>query len=137
MQDIYAVLREKETAMKRVRREIQALRLVCKMLESKKDSGMDSIRITLDSSVEGEEKIDGVSPIDEKKVALEQIRAKFVEARQKEIKKENAIGFLLRFRQAALNASHTFLKRVGDGRLWERGAPRSGRDVFDRFGRAA
>ena len=138
MRDVYAVLKEKEIAIERVRREIEALRLVCKMIESEKDSGVDSIRITLASSMEPEERTDVVSTVDEKTAALEQIRARFVEAGQKEIKKENGRSVLLQFRWVALNVSHTFLKRVRDSRLWERGAPRDGfRDLFERFGRAA
>ena len=139
MRDVYAVLTEKEIAIERVRREIEALRLVCKMMESEKDSGMDSMPMTLDSSsMEGKEKTHVVCPIDEKKAALEQIRARFVEAGQKEIKKESGRSVLLQFRQAALNASHTFLRRVRDSRLWEREVPGNGiRDLFERFGRAA
>ena len=130
MQDVYAVLREKETAIERVRREIEALRLVCRIMESERDSRVESIRITLEPSIEPEETTHVVSPTVEKKAALEQIRERFVAAPPQEVKKENGRSVLLQFRQAARNASHTFLKRVRDGRLWDR-------DFFERFGRAA
>ena len=138
MRDVHKVLREKKTAIKRVRREIEALRLVCQMMESEKDSPVDSIRITLESSVEREEKTDVVSPADERKAALEEIRARLEEAEQKEPKKENGRSVLLQCRQAAVNASQTFLKRVRDSRLWERDPQRNSiREFLDRFGRAA
>lgn len=144
MRDVHAVLREKKTAIKRVRREIEALRLVCRMMESEKDSRVDSIRITMESSREREEKTPVVSPApviapaNEKKAALEQIGARFMQAGRKEIKKENGRSVLLQFRQAAVNASQTFLKRVRDSRLWERDPQRNSiREFLDRFGRAA
>ena len=138
MRDVRAVLREKKTAIKRVRREIEALRLVCQMMESEKDSPVDSIRITLESSGEREEKTNVASSADEKKAAIEQIRARFEEGGQKEVKKENERSVLLQCRQAAVNASHTFLKRVRDSRLWERDPQRNSiRDFLDRLGRAA
>ena len=138
MRDVRAVLREKKTAIKRVRREIEALRLVCQMMENEKDSPVDSLRITLESSVEPEEKTLVVPPADERKAALEEIRTRFEEAGRTEIKKENGSSVLLQCRQAAVNASHTFLKRVRDSRLWERDPQRNSiRDFLDRFGRAA
>ena len=140
MQDVYTVLREKETAIERVRREIEALRLVCHMMQSENDSRVDSIRITLESSIEPEEeeKTNGVSLTDEKKAALEQIRERFEEAPRKEGEKENGTSVLLQFREAARNASHTFLKRVRDRRLGEPETERKGiRNFFERFGRAA
>lgn len=137
MQDVYAVLKKKQTAIKRVRREIEALRLVCHMMESE-NSRADSIRITMESSMEREEKTHVVSPGEERKAALEQIRARFVEGGRKEIKKENGRSVLLQCRQAAVNASHTFLRRVRDSRLWERDPQRNSiREFLDRFGRAA
>ena len=140
MQDVYAVLREKETAIERVRREIEALRLVCHMMESEKDSRVESIRITLESSIEPEGKAPVVPPgeDEEKKAALEEILARFEEEPPNELKKENGGSVLLQFRQVARNASQTFLKRVRDRHLWEREAQRNGiRDFFERFGRAA
>ena len=137
MRDVYAVLKQKQRAVKRVRREIEALRLVCHMMEQK-DCRVDSIRITLESSIEPEEQTPVVSPADEKKAALQQIHARLLEAEPKEIKKENGRSVLLQFRQAALNASQTFLKRVRDRRLWEREAQGNGnRDLWERIGRAA
>jgi hypothetical protein len=138
MQDVYAVLKEKETAIERVRREIEALRLVCHMMENEKDSPVDSIRITLESSIEPEEKTPVVSPDEERKAALEQIRARLLEEPRKGMKKPNGRSVLLQFRQAARNASQTFLKRVRDRRLWEREAQRDGMpDLLERTGRVA
>lgn len=138
MRNVHAVLKEKKAAIKRIRREIEALRLVCHMMESEKDSPADSIRITLESSMEREEKTLVASPAEEKKAALEQIRARFVEGEQTESKKENGRSVLLQCRQAAVNASQTFLKRVRDSRLWERDPQRNSiREFLDRFGRAA
>jgi hypothetical protein len=138
MQDVYAVLKEKETAVERVRREIEALRLVCHMMENENDSPVDSIRITLESSIEPEEGTHVVSPDEERKVALEQIRTRLLEGPAKGMKKPNGRSVLLQFRQAALNASQTFLKRVRDRRWWEREAQRNGiRDLFERPGRVA
>ena len=137
MRDVYSVLREKETDIERVRREIEALRLVCHMIESEKDSRVDSIRITLESSTESEEKTHVVAPADKRK-ALQPIGARLGEGPRKEIKKENARSVLLQCRQAALNASQTFLRRVRDSRLWERDPQRNSiREFLDRFGRAA
>ena len=138
MRDVRAVLREKKTAIKRVRREIEALRLVCQMMESEKDSRVDSIRITMESSVERKEKTNVAPPAEEKKAALEEIRSRFEEGGEKEIKKENGRSVLLQCRQAAVNASQTFLRRVRDSRLWERDPQRNSiRDFLDRLGRAA
>ena len=137
MRDVRAVLREKKAAIKRIRREIEALRLVCHMMESEKDSRVDSIRITLESSIEPEEKTDVASPDEEKKAALEQIRQRFEGAGPKD-KKENGGSVLLQCRKAAVNASQTFLKRVRDSRLWERDTQRNSiREFLDRLGRAA
>ena len=109
------------------------------MMERENDSRVDSIRITLESSIEPEEeKTHGVSLTDEKKAALDQIRERFEEAPRNEVKKENGRSVLLQFREAARNASHTFLKRVRDRGLGESEAERKRiRDFFERFGRAA
>jgi len=138
MQDVYAVLKQKEIAIERVHREIEALRLVCRMMESEQRSRVGSIRITLQSSTEREEESHLVPATEGRKAALEQIRARLVEGGSKEINKENGRSVLLQFRQAAVNASHTLLKRVRDSRLWERDPQRNSiRDLLDRFGRAA
>lgn len=137
MRDVYAVLREKELAIQRVRREIEALRTVCQLLAGEeKDLGRNSIRIT-ESSMEPEEKAGVVSLADEKKAALQQIQARFLYAGQREIRKENGRSVLLQFRQSALGASQTFLKRVRDSRLWQRETQRNSiRDLFGRFARS-
>lgn len=134
MRDVYAVLREKELAIKRVRQEIEALRTVCQLLaEEEEDFRRNSIRIT-ESSKELEEKTAVISPTDGKEAALAQIRSRFLDAGRKEISKENGRSVLLQFRQSALGASQTFLKRVRDSRLWQREIQRN--TIRDLFGRS-
>lgn len=134
MRDVYAVLREKELAIKRVRQEIEALRTVCQLLaEEEEDFRRNSIRIT-ESSKELEEKTAVISPTDGKEAALAQIRSRFLDAGRKEISIENGRSVLLQFRQSALGASQTFLKRVRDSRLWQREIQRN--TIRDLFGRS-
>lgn len=135
MQDVYAVLREKKLAIKRVRREIEALRVVCQLIaQNEEDPNRDTIRI-LESSTEPEEKTTIVSPAEEKKAALAQIRTRFLDADQREMRKENGRSVLLQFSQSALSVSQTFLKRVCDSRLWQGEFQRN--TIRDLFGRSA
>lgn len=136
MQDVYAVLREKELAIECVRREIEALRVVCQLLarDNEADPTRDSIRI-LESSTEPETNTMAVSPADEKKAALAQIRARFLDAGQKKASMPNGASVLLHFRESALSASHTFLRRVRDSRLWQ--GELQGNTIRDLFGRSA
>ena len=136
MQDVYALLEEKELAIECIRREIKALRVVCRLLAGQEESNGNAIRIT-ESSMESAEKTTVVSTADEKRVALAQIRARFLGADRSEIGKENGRSVLLQFRQSALFASQTLLKRVRDSRLWQREAQRNTiRDLFGRFARS-
>ena len=137
MQDVYAVLREKKLAIKRVRREIEALRVVCQLIaQNEEDPNRDTIRI-LESSTDPEEKTAVVSPAEdeEKKAALAQIRTRFLDADQREMRKENGRSVLLQFSQSALSVSQTFLKRVRDSRLWQGEFQRN--TIRDLFGRSA
>ena len=134
MVDVYAVLREKELAIECVRREIEALRVVCYLLAGEEEDFSDnSIRIT-ESSREPEEK-SSVASADERNAALAQIRARFLDPGKTQTKKENGRSVLLQFKQSALGASQTFLRRVRDSRLWQRDAQRS--TIRDLFGRSA
>lgn len=115
MRDVYEVLREKETAIERVRREIEALRVVLHMLN---DEG-DSTPNTLKSSIR-EEKADVVSPVGESEDALARIRLRFVDAGQKGIKKKTGRSILLQLKEIAVSRIAPFLKRVLDSPLFER-----------------
>ena len=93
MQDVYAVLKQKEIAIERVHREIEALRLVSHIMESEKNFGMDSIRITLESSIAAEEKTQVVSPAEVGMPASEQICGRLPEAPRKEVRKAMGRAF--------------------------------------------
>lgn len=115
MQDVYEVLREKEIAIERVRREIEALRLALPLLN---DEG-DSTTNTLESGI-SEEKAEVFSPAGESEDALARIRGRFVETGQKGIKEGTGRRVLLQFKDIALSVSRTFLKRVLGSPLLER-----------------
>jgi len=137
MQDVYAVLKEKELAIERVRREIEALRVVCQLFD-KEEKGFhgNTIRIT-ESSIEPAKKTVVVFPADDKKAALAQIQARFLDAGQGENRKESGRSALLQFRQSALGASQTFFKRVRSSRVWQRETQRNTlRGLFGRFARS-
>ena len=133
MQGIYAVLAEKELAIERVQREIEALRVVCPLLAREEENpNSDTIRI-FESSIELEEKM-AVSPGEEKKAALAQIRARFLEAAQSQTQGDNERSAMPQFGQSALSASQAFLKRVRDSRLWRGEFERN--TVRELFGRS-
>lgn len=133
MRDVYEVLREKEIAIERVRREIEALRSVCYLLC---DEG-DSTSHGFESGVERKEESDVLILAKERQDALAQIRARLVDTRPKSIKKGSGSSVLLQFRQVALGASRTFLRRVLDSPLLEREPQRKAfRDLFERLGRS-
>lgn len=136
MRDIYEVLKEKEIALARVRREVEALRLVCTLLC---DEG-DSTPITLKSAIKLREKREVVRRVDgradERAAALAQIRARFVDAQPQTVqtKIESERGVLLQFREIALGASRTLLKRVRNSRLLEPEFQRKTvQDLFERL----
>lgn len=113
MPDIYQVLREKEAAIERVRREIEALRLVCRLMDSEDDTTTNAS----ESGIEGEEKVDVISPVGERDESLARIRERLVKARESKVSGTN---ILLQFREVAVGTSRTLLKRVLDMRLLER-----------------
>ena len=134
MRDVYEVLREKEIAIDRARREIEALRSVCHLLC---DEG-DSTSRAFESGVEPKEESDVLRLAKEKEEALARIRARLVDTRPKSIKKGNGSRVLLQFRQVALGASRTFLKRVLDSPLLEHEPQRKAfLDLFERLGRSS
>ena len=101
MRDVYEMLREKEIAIERVRREIGALRLACHLLcdESDLTSG------AFESGVERKEKPDVLRLANEREDALAAIYARLVDTRPKSVKKGGGSGVLLQFRQVALGDS--------------------------------
>jgi len=114
MQDVYEVLREKEIAIERVRREIEAMRSVLHLLNDESDSTPN----TLESG--SEEKADVVSSAGESEDALARIRMRFVDAGRKGIKEGPGRSVLLQFKDIVLGVLRTFLKRVLDSPLFER-----------------
>jgi hypothetical protein len=100
LEDIYEVLKEKEAELLRVRHEVEVLRLACPLL--------------LDEW-EGEGNV-VVTASDESAATLAMIRAQLV-GQQSGVKKASEKSGLLKFRQVALDASRSLLKRVRDGHL--------------------
>ena len=134
MRDVYEVLREKEIAIERVRGELEALRSVCHLLCDERDSTSGAF----ESGVERKEKSDVLRLANEREYALARIRARLVDTRPKSIKKGSGSSVLIQFRQVAVGASRTFLRRVLDSRLLEHEPQRKAfRDLFERFGRSS
>lgn len=127
MRNIYEVLREKEHSIERVRREIEALRLVCSLLQEEGDS----ITGTFEAHIEREEPGNAVVRTDEQKAWLAPIRAQLASAQRNHA----STGVLIQFRRAALGASRRFLKRVLDSPMLEREPQRKSiQDFFKRHG---
>lgn len=101
MQDIYEVLKEKEAELVRVRQEVEILRLACPLLLDEWDEKSNVVVRT--SS-------------DESAASLELIRAQ-LNAQHPDGLKEGEKSVLLKFRQVALDASRSLLKRVREGHL--------------------
>ena len=99
MQDIYEVLKEKEAELLRVRRQVEVLRLACPLLLD--EEGQGNVVVTAS---------------DEGAASLAMIRAQLV-AQQSVVKKASEKNVLLKFRQVALDASRSLLKRVREGHL--------------------
>ena len=112
MQAVDAVLREKEIAIERIRQEVEALRLVCHLLDDEDQStpNTDELDVALD------EKDEENALTDKRKESLAEIRERFLYPAGSEIKSASGRNVLLQFRQAALGASRTFVKRVRDSR---------------------
>jgi hypothetical protein len=100
LQDIYEILKEKEAELLRVRHQVEVLRLACPLLLEE---------------WEGEGNVD-VTASDESAASLAMIRAQLV-APQLVVKKASEKSVLLKFRQVALDASRSLLKRVREGHL--------------------
>lgn len=113
MQAVDAVLREKEIAIERIRQEVEALRLVCHLLDDEDQStpNPDESDLALDEKVVEENAL-----TDKREESLAEIRERFLYPTGSEIKSASGRNVLLQFRQAALGASRTFVKRVRDSR---------------------
>jgi hypothetical protein len=112
--DVYKVLKQKEIAIAQLRREIQALRVVCRMLQNEDDS----IPHTIDSPTEQRDTTNVVGPVSERDAILASIRVRLVDAQTNTPKGYR--GVVAQFRQAAVGASRALLKRVSYSRLFER-----------------
>lgn len=124
MRNVYEVLSEKESAIERVRREIEALHLVSHLLADDDDArsnapvpGVGSegniVRVGQRGSLLGRKAPDRVDP-----VSVARLRTQLVGA-AKPATKGKGRSVLLQFRDAAVGASRTFLRRVLDSRLLE------------------
>jgi len=132
VRQVHEVLSEKEMAIKRLRREIDALRLVCQMVHEEGDSSPNAC----DSRVEGEDDTEAVRRAHEKEAVLARVRIRLLEEPQKGAT-ESSGNVLLQFRRAALGASRSLLKLVLDTPFLERKPPAKAiRDVFGRLGRS-
>ena len=100
IQDIYEVLKEKETELQRVRHEVEVLRLACPLLLDESEHESNVV----------------VRTSDEDDATLELISTQLL-AQQLGATKESEKNVLLKFRQVALDASRSLLKRVREGHL--------------------
>ena len=130
MSHVYEVLKEKEIAVERVRREIEALRLVCQLLEQ-----ADSTPVACESDSEPEKTAEPAPTVDQRAAALEQIRVRLAEERP--VVTGEHTGRLLQFTRTAIRASRTIVNRVPDSPLLERESQRKTiRDLFERLARS-
>ena len=135
--DVYEVMREKEIAIAQIRREVEALRLVCQMLEKEGDSIPSTLETSPELKDEHRENSDVVAPDSERQAVLASIRARLADAEPTDPPKESR-SVVVQFRDAALGASRALLKRVPNSRLFERKPQQSAiRNLFERFGRNA
>ena len=129
MRNAYAVLRERECAVGRVRREIEALRLVSHLLADQIDprsvpyvSGVGSECHVEIASKQGNALEGGIlRPVDDIEDDFAKIRARLVTAAGSDVKKLRVRNVLLQFRHVVVRVSQTFWRRVLGSRLWEPG----------------
>ncbi len=122
MRNIYELLKEKETAVERVHREVEALRLACRLLH---DEG-ELTPYAFEPGIE-EENSDG-SLLSGPGI---------VDSGGKGIEEPSGRSVILQFTRVVRGASRTFLKRVLESRLSEREPQRNAiRDLFERLGRS-
>lgn len=132
MRHVYEVLREKEVAIEQLRREVEALRVVCQMLREH-DSALEESRVEL-SRVEPENQSDRFCRVDDKEESLARIRARLDSEVERSAPSPTSV--LLQFKEAALGASRTLLNRLVEFRSGESEPERKTiRYLFARFGR--
>ena len=144
MPQVDEVLKEKELAIERLRREIEALQLVCPLLHdngdfrsSNAEPGDESSVIRLGSGITCEVDAGILDPADEKAACIARIRSRLGDTGQRNVP-TGGRNVLLQFGQAALDASRALLKRVQYNRLLEKKPPQGAiRNLFERFGRHA
>jgi hypothetical protein len=136
--DVYEVMKEKEIAIAQLRREVEALRLVCQMVQDQDDSVPNTLELCSERLEEhGDEhrEIDNVaSAVIEREAVLASIRTRLVNAKLTDPANRSR-NVAAQFRQAALGASRALLKRIPYRRLIER-KPQANpmRNLFERFG---
>ena len=95
MRNVYEVLREKENAIERVRREVEALRSAASLLANQKHARSnistrpaDYQQVSTETFSEPKEAVDTVEPLvaDEMEDVLAKIRARLIEAAENESK---------------------------------------------------
>jgi hypothetical protein len=133
MRDLYSVLREKEIAIERLRREIEVLRSVCNSLFSEGDFRAN----ILVSRLGREEETVDLELSGERENVLGRSHGRLVAMPpRRNIKKMSGRSVLLQFRQVGLDASRMFLRRVLDSPLLEHEPQRKSiRDLYERLGR--
>jgi hypothetical protein len=114
LQDIYEVLREKETAIEQVRREIEILRLACPLLADEADSAAMILSTGMESA---EDSNTAVPHSDES--AAPSIPIRIVAAPASSVANQAEKSVLLKFKEVALSASRSLLKRVRDTHLMD------------------
>ena len=133
MLDLYEIVKEKETAIAQLRQEVEALRLVCQMLQDEDDS----FPTTFDSSAADREGTSAPAPVNDREATLASIRIRLMDARSNNPAKESRSA-VVQFRQAALEASRALFKRIPRSRFSEKaGQGNAIRNLFERFGRHA
>ena len=128
MPDVYAVLKEKEVVIARVRREIEVLRAACELLTDESDFRSN----TGAPGVEEEERDSKFSLSDEKKASLARIRARLADAPTQRTDPTTGTSFLLPFKQVAQSARR-FLNNRSSERDPQR---RTMRHIFGLLGRS-
>lgn len=136
MPHVHEVLSEKEISIDRLRREIDALRLVCDMLHEEGDADPTAFELAIEQS-EGEGTTESIPLADEKEASLARIRVRFIDGQENNVTTNTEPSVPLDSSHSTPGDSRSFLKRVLDIRFLEREPQRKAiRDLFQRFGRS-
>lgn len=144
MPQVDEVLKEKQLAIERLTQEIEALRLVCPLLQDDVDFRSnnaephdDSSVIRLGSGITFEKNPDILGPADERAACVARISSRLGDNSQRNVP-TGGRNVLLQVGQAALGASRALWKRVLYNRSVEKEPPQGAiRNLFERFGRHA